>query len=136
DWQWTSQSATACGLFCFNATAPGFAQTFLLTVQQKINWFATVRGRLGWANDGALIYVTAGGAWAGVNETDSALLTATVAPGSPAGASFSRTASGAAVGAGIEMRLWAGWTGKVEYLHLDLGGATNTYAIPQAIGFP
>jgi hypothetical protein len=27
-------------------------------------------------------------------------------------------------GAGIEMRLWWGWTGKLEYLHLDLAGTT------------
>ena len=49
-------------------------------------------------------------------------------PAIAAAASFSNTVSGAAYGAGIEARLWAGWTGKVEYLHL--GGTTNTFLLP------
>src|SRR5207247_256767 len=87
----------------------------------------TARGRLGWANDGALIYVTAGGAWAGIDETDTIAVAVTPPPvGATTTASFSNTKSGYAVGAGIEMRLWANWTAKVEYLHIDLGGTTNT----------
>src|ERR1700694_4260830 len=28
-------------------------------------------------------------------------------------------------GAGAELRLWGNWTGKLEYLHVDVGGTTN-----------
>jgi len=129
DAQWARQTATACGsLVCFNETfagAPGLVLTQATTVYQKLKWFSTARGRIGWANDGALIYITAGGAWAGIDETDTIFLST---PPTQV-ASFSRTASGVAYGAGIEMRLWAGWTAKVEYLHLDLSGATNTFAL-------
>jgi hypothetical protein len=27
------------------------------------------------------------------------------------------------------MRLWWGWTGKLEYLHLDLAGTTSTFPL-------
>ncbi len=40
--------------------------------------------------------------------------------------SFSNTKSGYAVGGGAEFRLWGNWTGKVEYLHIDVAGTTNT----------
>jgi outer membrane immunogenic protein len=71
--------------------------------------------------EGAMIYATAGGAWLGINETDSFVVT-----GAPAfvGTS-SNTKSGYSVGGGIEMRLWANWTAKVEYLHIDVSGIST-----------
>jgi outer membrane immunogenic protein len=35
------------------------------------------------------------------------------------------------VGAGVETRLWGGWTAKLEYLYVDLG--TFTTATPLAV---
>src|SRR3989442_5228594 len=65
----------------------------------------------------------------GVDETDSFAFAIIPAVGPFASAaSFSSTRSGYAVGAGIEMRLWANWTAKIEYLHLDVGGTTNTFS--------
>jgi outer membrane immunogenic protein len=135
DIQWASQTATACGEFCTNIASPvvpGLTVANVApTVYQKVKWFGTARGRVGYANNGAMIYVTAGGAWAGIDETDNFSINAPIPPflfTSAQTASFSRTASGYAVGGGIEMRLWAGLTAKVEYLHLDLGGVTNTFA--------
>jgi outer membrane immunogenic protein len=127
DWQWASQSHTACGHLCFVEAFPGGLVTTVGTsVYQKVKSFATVRGRVGWANDGWLAYITAGGAWARIDETDTIVIAPPIAAQA---ASFSNTVSGAAYGAGIEVRLWAGWTGKFEYLHLDLSGTTNTFAI-------
>jgi outer membrane immunogenic protein len=31
------------------------------------------------------------------------------------------------VGAGVEAALGGGWTGKVEYLHMDLGSVSDTF---------
>src|SRR5262245_35897295 len=78
DWQWANQNNTACGgPFCTVAAAPG-APTAVLgsTVYQKVKSFATVRGRVGWASDGWMAYITAGGAWARIDETD----TITISP--------------------------------------------------------
>ena len=131
DWQWANQTDTTCGGLCGNFVIPGVLTIVGQTtsVYQKVKWFSTARARVGWANDGALIYVTGGGAWMGVDETDtiSFAIISGLGPFTSA-ASFSNTRSGYAVGAGIEMRLWANWTAKVEYLHLDVGGTTNTFS--------
>jgi outer membrane immunogenic protein len=137
DYQGASQtSTTVCGGFCVGATIPGVVTTIAAnSVYQKVKSFATVRGRVGYANNGALIYVTGGGAWIGIDETDTFGIAVT--PGGPffaQGASFSNTKSGFSVGAGIEMRLWlSNWTAKIEYLHLDVSGTTNTFALSPTV---
>jgi outer membrane immunogenic protein len=42
-------------------------------------------------------------------------------------ASYSQTKAGWVAGAGIEAALGGGWTGKVEYLHMDLGSVSGTF---------
>jgi outer membrane immunogenic protein len=121
DLQWASQSGTACGQLCFISGG-----TLGTTVYQKIKWFNTARARVGYANGPALFYATAGAAWAGIEETD----TLTTAPPALTQAStVTNKVGGVAYGAGVEVRLMWGWTGKLEYLHLDLGGTTTTVAL-------
>jgi len=120
DAQWSGQRDKACGLVC-EAAVNAVEST---TVEQKLKWFATARGRLGWANEGYLLYVTGGGAWAGIDETDTF-----IDQGRTFVAGSSRTKSGWAVGAGIETRLWGNWTAKLEYLHIDLGSVTSVLPV-------
>jgi outer membrane immunogenic protein len=129
DYQGASQtSTTVCGGICAFTTASPNENT-ATSVFQKVKWFATARGRVGYANDGAMFYVTGGGAWMGIDETD-AITATTITNGTSAqAANFSNTKSGYSVGGGIEMRLWlSNFTAKVEYLHLDVSGTTNTVA--------
>src|SRR3984893_16722172 len=127
DWQWANQSASSCGLSCVSTTpiAPLPQTSSFLSVDQKVNWLGTARARIGWTpSEGTMLYATAGGAWMGIDETDTV---AAIAPTpSTTTASFSNTKSGYAVGGGAEFRLWGNWTGKVEYLHIDVGGTTST----------
>ena len=133
DWQWANQSARSCGLNCGFTQTPDNVGIFIygasggqaFSVDQKVNWFGTARGRIGWTpSDGTMLYATAGGAWMGIDETDTV---ASIAPTpSTTTASFSNTKSGYAAGGGAEFRLWGNWTGKVEYLHIDVGGTTST----------
>jgi outer membrane immunogenic protein len=116
DADWADQHGTSCGFECSMAFNPAF----YTTVDQKLDWLATARGRLGLANAGYLFYVTGGGAFGGVKETDAL-------PGVPAAASFSQTRSGWTAGLGVEARLWGNWSGKLEYLHFDLGHTTNAF---------
>ncbi len=109
DAQWSGMQETACGFDC-SVDGSGL-------VSQKLNWFATARARLGWAMPSWMLYGTAGAAWGGIDETD------TLSP--VLATSFSQTRSGWTAGGGIEFRLWERWTGKLEYLHLDLGSTTN-----------
>jgi outer membrane immunogenic protein len=116
DAQWTRQSHTVCGLLCESGGGPGQG-VIANTVTHEVKWLATARGRLGFAQDSYLLYVTGGAAWARVNETDML----EVDPFFVAGSSSSHTRVGWTAGVGIEVRLWGNLTGKLEYLYVDLG---------------
>ena len=93
---------------------------------QKLEWFATLRGRLGaTVTPGAVAYVTGGLA---VGEVMTA---GTVfgfdGDGNPVNTIVSshNTKAGWTVGGGVEGRLIGNWTAKVEYLYLDLGSVST-----------
>ena len=98
-----------------------------VAIDQKMDWFGTARGRLGYSVGSTLFYGTAGYAYGDVKTTYSGMLT-----GSSIGSqSFSHTQGGYAVGGGIESPFnlfgWFGpnWTAKTEYLFVDLGHVTD-----------
>lgn len=84
-----------------------------------------MRGRLGYAQDGWLIYVTGGYAYARLETYASA-----TAGGSSATLSQKDFRNGWAAGAGIEVALNPRWSIKAEYLYMDLGSATTNWAVP------
>jgi outer membrane immunogenic protein len=73
------------------------------------SWLSTVRGRVGYAFDRFLPYVTGGLATGDIRAA---------APGLPGGSS---TNAGWTVGGGVEVALPGNWSAKAEYLHVDLG---------------
>jgi outer membrane immunogenic protein len=73
------------------------------------SWLSTVRGRLGYAADRFMPYVTGGAAFGNIQAT------------TPGFAGASATNVGWTLGAGLEAALTRNWTGKVEYLYVDLG---------------
>ncbi|MDR3469861.1 MAG: outer membrane beta-barrel protein [Xanthobacteraceae bacterium] len=100
-----------------------------LSVNQKLDWFGTVRGRVGLATGPVLSYVTGGLAYGGVNTTVTIL---SAIP--PNVTSFSNTNTGWTLGSGVEAALGGAWTGKIEYLYVSLGtqsgdktGVANSY---------
>jgi outer membrane immunogenic protein len=113
DAQWAGMTDTVCDTLCE-------------PISQRLKWFATARGRLGWAMPSWMLYATAGGAWGGIDETDTQFIFNT---GNTTQASFSQTRRGWTAGGGLEFRLWERWTGKLEYLHLDLGSTTNVSTV-------
>ena len=86
---------------------------------QNIDYFGTVRGRLGYAFGSALIYATGGFAYANVNTKVGIT-----------GASFTNflssndTETGWVVGGGVEYLFAPNWSAKVEYQYIDLGSQT------------
>lgn len=141
DWQWTGENDTA-RLFGCGAQTTGFfgagGQGFnnCLNDEQKLQSFGTARFRGGVTTGDWLWYVTGGAAWGQVNDSQT-LTIATVIPGGPLAAGttssgFSHEKAGWTVGAGVETRLWGGFTAKLEYLYLDLGTYTDTFVIPAA----
>jgi len=112
DWQWTGQKDSVCISFC----VPGIIS---LSVDQKLSWIATLRGRIGYAHDGWLWYATGGAAWGRVTESDELFFTI------PRAGTFSHTKGGWTIGGGVETALAGTWTAKLEYLYVDLGSTTD-----------
>lgn len=84
-----------------------------LIFNSKTDYLATVRGRLGYAWDRSMVYVTGGGAFANVKDSF-------VEFGDP-GASRGDTLAGYAVGAGLETAIWSNWSFKAEYIYANVG---------------
>jgi outer membrane immunogenic protein len=98
-----------------------FGGGLLTNYSQKLDWFGTVRGRVGLAKGPVLSYVTAGFAYGDVNTT----ITQSGPGPVPATFSTDRIQGGWTVGSGVEAALGGNWTGKIEHLYLNLGNRTD-----------
>jgi outer membrane immunogenic protein len=73
------------------------------------HWLSTVRGRLGYAADRFMPFVTGGAAFGDIRAS------------TPGFAGGNQTNAGWTVGAGLEFAIAGNWTAKAEYLYVDLG---------------
>jgi len=107
DMSWTNASGNSPDLFPFNRFAVSHTNQ---------NWLDTLRGRFGYSFDRALIYGTAGAAFAG---------TSAVICNAAAGicGSDSQSRTGWVAGGGVEFAVWKDLSLKLEYLHADFGSA-------------
>lgn len=132
DAQWSDEKGRA-GYLCATTLAgspcipgvtfvPGAAGT-ALTIDQKLEWFGTVRGRAGiLAAPRWLLYVTGGLAFGEIKTTGT--MSGFSFPGGLPVASVgstSTTRAGWTVGAGVEGKITQNWSAKLEYLYMDLG---------------
>ncbi len=105
-------------------------QQYLKNNTLDLDYFGTVRGRLGYAFGNFLPYVTGGFAWGHVAGKTTVLHDPTTV-GSFIVAdqgSVSEDQTGWVVGAGIETAITPHWTLKAEYQHIDLGSAAYRFA--------
>jgi outer membrane immunogenic protein len=120
DAQWSGQksSPTSCVATCDIAS---------VAATHKLPWFGTARTRFGFSPGTYtyLFYLTTGVAYGRV-QSDYVL---SLPAGAVAGFSFDHTSVGWTAGAGIEVAVSGNWTAKLEYLYLDLGTNTSTFAI-------
>jgi outer membrane immunogenic protein len=140
DAQWTGQKGSTTVLCpvigCFpTAVAAGTGVSATLTDQ--LEWFGTFRGRGGvLVTPSVLLYATGGAAYGSLkSDLGLAGFTATGIPVTVA-ASTSSTKFGWTVGGGIEAMFGTNWSGKLEYLYMDLGSISNSVVLPTAAGFP
>lgn len=96
------------------------------TGSQEIDWFGTLRGRLGWlVTDALLVYATGGLAYGHVQTEASFSVNAPpIGFGKTVGSSTlsqSDTRAGWTVGGGLEWMFAPRWSVKAEYLYYDLG---------------
>ncbi|MBR0973296.1 MULTISPECIES: outer membrane protein [Bradyrhizobium] len=135
DLQWSGEKGRA-GYSCVGTVAPAGGVclpglTFLpagglagttLTVDQSLQWFGTLRGRVGiLATPKVLFYGTGGLAFGEIKTTGT--MTGFNAAGVPIGSvgSSSTTRAGWTAGVGIEGKITQNWSAKLEYLYMDLG---------------
>jgi outer membrane immunogenic protein len=79
-----------------------------------LDWFGTVRGRLGYASDRTLVYATGGFAYGGLKND--------VTNGTAASHyTIDSTATGYVVGGGVEYKVSPAWSLKAEYQYINLG---------------
>jgi outer membrane immunogenic protein len=123
--------------------------------EHSLDWFGTIRGRLGFlATPNWLIYGTGGLAYGRTRASGLYTLgpfpgnadievTATgvilcAAPAFTVAVCYSgadaRTSIGWTAGAGVEYAVSGNWSGKLEYLHVDLGRQTVTLSNPSIPG--
>jgi outer membrane immunogenic protein len=76
------------------------------------NWLSTVRGRIGYAADRFLPYLTGGGAFGDIKASG------------PGFAGVDSDRAGWTLGGGIEFAIAGHWTAKAEYLYVDLGNVS------------
>ena len=107
DLSWTNERGSAVEVAALPAT---------FTAETRENWLATVRGRLGWASQRWLLYVTGGYAAAAVEARVSN-------PTLALDMGQTKTRNGFALGAGIEMAVAGNWSVKLEYLYVGLQNA-------------
>jgi outer membrane immunogenic protein len=79
--------------------------------ETRNDWLATFRGRLGYAFDRFLPYVTGGLAAGDIKATTLGF------------SGIDTDRAGWTVGGGVEFAIAGPWTAKLEYLHVDLGSA-------------
>jgi outer membrane immunogenic protein len=122
--------------------APYFMAPFIAPVQEQIDWFGTVRARLGLLpTNNLLVYGTAGFAYGRVAQSGSWNTNTPFAFGDgfhtvncfPVPVCFAGSSShiepGWTAGGGLEYALWQKWTLRAEYLYVSLRQATVTETV-------
>jgi outer membrane immunogenic protein len=108
------------------------------SLSEKLDWFGTFRGRIGpTVTPKTFAYLTGGLAYGhiGVTNTVSGVSLVgpqgvngvTLVPGG-GGLSSSTIKLGWTIGCGIESVISGNWTGKIEYLYVDLGTVSGSFA--------
>lgn len=134
---------SACAVGHIGDTVPFNVAALPVTssVDQKLAWFGTVRGRVGATFTPTVFgYVTGGLAYGEVRSTNTVSGTNLVGPqgvNTPpafvavlASSSSNSTRVGWTVGAGIEGVVSGNWTAKIEYLYMDLGHVSGSFVTP------
>jgi outer membrane immunogenic protein len=115
---------------CNTVTAiPAASRLVTGTVDQKLSWFGTLRARLGVTVTPSVLAYATGGVAIGSITTDAQLSgfgTGGVAVADGFSANNNSTKTGWTAGVGVEARLVGNWTGRVEYLYVDLGEVNTT----------
>jgi outer membrane immunogenic protein len=101
-----------------------------MTANEKLDWFGTVRGRVGVTFDRALLYATGGLAYGHATLSTALTRTTGCAGNNCQNGSTADTKFGWTVGGGLEWAFANNWSVKGEYLYYDLGSLSHTMVDP------
>lgn len=102
----------------------GYTETEL---EYKIDAFGTIRGRLGYAMDRFLPYITGGAAWANVKVSGDSYNYNDIGPDTSFSGSKSDVEWGWTIGAGAEYLITDNLSIKGEYLYMDFGDQKKSF---------
>lgn len=104
------------------------------TADSELDWFGTLRGRLGWLiTPSLLVYGTGGAAYGHVKHSISWTYQGLGTVGVTSTAAVEDTKWGWALGGGLEYAI-GNWSLRGEALHVDLGSTSTTFRIPTVFG--
>ena len=135
DFDWSGMKGSASSSGALVGINP-----FANTVTERLDWFGTVRARLGYLpTNNLLTYITGGFAYGQIRTTGNYVSSVPVQGNFPpfgfsctagttcfSGTSGSSTGTGWTVGAGFEYALWKNVTFKAEYLYVSLNSKSIT----------
>jgi outer membrane immunogenic protein len=90
-----------------------------IVYQDRLDWFGTLRGRIGWAmgeRSNWLPYITGGFAYGQGTISGNG-----TAGGVPVAFNSTNTYAGWVLGGGVEWAFWDRWSAKAEYLYMNFG---------------
>jgi outer membrane immunogenic protein len=130
DYNWADLTGSSTDVSPFNGAVAGH--------NIRMNWLATVTGRVGYVvNNNWLLFAKGGAAWAGWSSSSSTTNAAGALVSTSTGSS---TRDGWTVGGGVEWAFNAHWSAKLEYDYVQFARLTTTEtdinAATGAIGFP
>lgn len=119
EWDWNWSGLTEDNTFYYNNAAGLFTAPYYQYTHKQMDWFTTVRARLGLAWDRVLVYATGGLAYAGLDSYTHIDFTNTV--GIDGNGAYDKNRFGWTVGGGLEWAFANNWTAKAEFLYMDFG---------------
>ncbi len=139
DFQGSNEQGDDNPLVCHNPFACDFGNINDAYTEQ-LQWFGTVRGRLGYlVTPSVLLYGTGGLAYGELRRDDDYIYSSFLFCNSPPAGAGACTPQGNSTrgvqlgwtaGGGVETKLWGNWSGRIEYLYMQLAGlGTSTVAL-------
>lgn len=148
DFDWSDLRGQGASNFIFGGVSP----IDIFRASENVQWFGTLRARLGFVSfDNWLIYATGGFAYGRVKDAAAFDLPGVFfggngifgfdCRGSPTSSncfigSSSRTAAGFTIGGGMEFALWNNVSIRAEYLYVNLGHGSTFNAVAQGTPIP
>jgi len=136
DVSWSRIKDDTARPFSVTASSDGDDPSFTGSVRlkQELDYFGTVRGRVGLASNTLLLFATGGLSWGHVKTTFETfgLVNAANSPLTSLSATSDKMRFGFSLGGGAEWAFVPTWSVKAEYLYIDLGKG-DTLTLPGGV---